>query len=578
MVRLLLIAWLWLLPFGAQAAAIMAQLDRNPVALGDPVVLTFTVDGIVSGEPDFSPLEQDFDIRGRSQSNSFSMVNGVSTITTAWELRLYPRRTGTVPIPPIAFGADQSQALDLQVMDQPPPQANTGGVPDILIELTAEPQQPYVQQQIVITQRMLHITPLQPQASLSHPEVEAGKGNIQQLGKTRNTTLMRNGRNYQVIERRYALTPQQSGTLTLGRTTFDGIVADKNSNAFDPFGLSGKRIRRFSEPLTLQVQGQPPGYTGKQWLPANSLTLNAYWQTPADKLKAGEPVTLTLAIVADGLAAEQLPKLDIQAPAGIKAYTDQPELRNDPGSNGIVGVRQEKWVVVAPYNGEYEFPGLSIDWWNAATGKQETTTLDPVKLVVTGGQVAPATANAPTTAEPAQAAPQTPQPVKNSDTPIVSAGWFAWFSWDWYATALLIIWGVLSVGWLLWYFWKKSQTALNKSAKIASIPPQVCKPDAKTAWQRLEQACQQNQAQAAHDALLQWMEVGLHLRPALLANFREQAPPVLQAEIDALNAVLYGRSSGGWRGAGLWQALQGFTLSTGQAAVKTSELAALYPD
>ncbi|UOG90732.1 MAG: BatD family protein [Candidatus Thiothrix sulfatifontis] len=577
MVRLLLIAWLWLLPFGAQAAAIMAQLDRNPVAVGDPVVLTFTADGIVAGDPDFSPLEQDFEIRGRSQSNSLSVVNGVSSITTTWELRLYPRRTGTVPIPPIAFGADQSQALDLQVMDQPPPQANTGNSSDILIELTAEPQQPYVQQQTVITQRMLHITPLQPQASLSHPEVEAGKGNIQQLGKTRNTTLMRNGRNYQVIERRYALTPQQSGTLTLGRTTFDGIIDDQNNNEFDPFGMRGKRIRRFSEPLTLQVQGQPASYTGKQWLPANSLTLNAHWQTPADKLKAGEPVTLTLAIVADGLAAEQLPKLDIQAPAGIKAYTDQPELRNDPGSNGVVGVRQEKWVVVAPYNGEYAFPGLSIDWWNTTTGKQETTTLDPVKLVVTGGQAAPA-ANTTTATELKQAAPATPPTATTPDTPEVTAGWFAWFSWDWYAAALLIIWGTLSVGWLLWHFWKKAQTTPKKFAKTSYTPASVRPPDAKTVWQRLEQACKQNQPQAAHDALLQWMEVGLHLRPALLANLREQALPALQTEIDALNAVLYGRSSGGWRGASLWQALQGFKLSNGQTAVKTSELAALYPD
>lgn len=578
MVRLLLIAWLWLLPFGAQAAAIMAQLDRNPVAVGDPVVLTFTADGIVSGDPDFSPLEQDFEIRGRSQSNSFSMVNGVSSITTKWELRVYPRRTGTVPIPPIAFGADQSQALDLQVMDQPPPQANTGNSSDILIELTAETQQPYVQQQTVITQRMLHITPLQPQASLSHPEVEAGKGNIQQLGKTRNTTLMRNGRNYQVIERRYALIPQQSGTLTLGRTTFEGIIADKNSNAFDPFGLSGKRIRRFSEPLTLQVQGQPASYTGKQWLPANSITLNAHWQTPADKLKAGEPVTLTLAIVADGLAAEQLPKLDIQAPAGIKAYTDQPELRNDPGSNGIVGVRQEKWVVVAPYNGEYAFPGLSIDWWNTTTNKQETTTLDPVNLLVTGGQAAPVTtANAPPIAAPQLAEP--PLPTNSADVPEVGAdGWFAWFSWDWYATALLIIWGALSVGWLLWHFWNKAHSFPKKSTKTAYALVPVRPSDLKTVWQRLEQACKQNQAQTAHDALLQWTEVGLHLRPALLANLRERASPALQFEIDTLNAVLYGRSSVDWHGAGLWQALQGFKPSPGQAAAKPSELAALYPD
>ncbi len=395
MVRLLLIAWLWFVPLWAQSATIIAQLDRNPVAMGDPVVLTFTTDGMVAGEPDFSPLQQDFEIRGRSQSNSFSMINGVSTVNTTWELNLYPTKSGKLQIPPIQFGADQSQALELQVLDQPPPSA--GGAPDtdIFIELKAEPQQPLVQQQTIITQRLFHVTPLRQQASLSHPAIESGKGNIEQIGNTRNTTIMRNGRNYQVIERRYALIPQQSGALTLGRTTFEGVLAEAGPNTFDPFDMNGKRIRRFSEPLTLQIKGQPASYTGKQWLPANSVTLNAHWQTPADKLKAGEPITLTLAIVADGLAAEQLPKLAVQVPAGIKAYTDQPELRNDAGNDGVIGVRQEKWVVVAPYNGEYEFPGLSVDWWNTATGKQETAQLKPVKMVVTGGQAAPAGATPP---------------------------------------------------------------------------------------------------------------------------------------------------------------------------------------
>lgn len=573
MVRLLLIVCLWFAPLWVQAATIIAQLDRNPVALGDPVVLTFTAEGIVSGEPDFSPLQQDFELKGRSQSNSFSMVNGVSTISTSWELRLYPLKTGTLPIPPIQFGADQSQALDLQVLDQPAPAA-AGGAPDIFIELEAEPKQPWVQQQTIVTQRMFHATPLQQQASLSHPPIDSGKGNIQQIGNTRNTTMMRDGRNYQVIERRYALIPQQSGTLTLGRTTFEGIIAEPGPSTFDPFGLSGKRIRRFSQPLTLQIQGQPASYTGKQWLPASSVTLNAHWQTPADKLKAGEPVTLTLAIVADGLAAEQLPKLEIQVPAGIKAYTDQPELRNDAGNGGVVGVRQEKWVVVAPYNGEYEFPGLSVDWWNTSTGKQETAKVDPVKMVVTGGQATPTGAAA---SPPAQQPQASPEPDKAAVSETKESGWFSWFSWDWYATALLLIWGGLSVGWLLWRWWQKSRTTFRKAVPTATASMAARKPDAKSAWRRLEQACQQNQPQATHDALLQWIEVGLNIRPALIATLRERAAPGLQAEIDALTATLYGRSSGGWKGAGLWAALQGFKSPT-PPRTKGSDLVELYPD
>jgi len=103
----------------------MAQLDRNPVAMGDPVVLTFTTNSMLSSEPDLTPLAQDFEVRGRSQSNSMVMINGVSSLRTTWEITLYPRRTGTLPIPAIQFGTDQSQALDVQVLEQPVPVAGT---------------------------------------------------------------------------------------------------------------------------------------------------------------------------------------------------------------------------------------------------------------------------------------------------------------------------------------------------------------------------------------------------------------------------------------------------------------------
>lgn len=579
MVRFLLIALMWFAPLWVQAATIIAQLDRNPVALGDPVIVRFTATGVTSGEPDFSPLRKDFEIRGRSQSTSFSFVNGVSNANTSWELTLFPLKTGTLSIPPIAFGSDQSQALDLQVLDQP--QAAPGATTDILIELEAEPKQPYVQQQTIVTQRMLHISPLQSQATLSHPPVETGKGDIRQIGNTRNYNMMRDGHNYYVTERRYALVPQQSGELRLGGTVFEGILAEPGPNSFDPFGISGKRIRRFSQPLTLQIQGQPASYTGKQWLPAKSVTLNAHWQTPADKLKAGEPITLTLAIVADGLAAEQLPKLDMQVPAGIKAYTDQPELRNEAGNDGIIGVRQEKWVIVAPYNGEYDLPAINLDWWNTLAGKQETATVDPVKMQVSGGQEAPAgqlppasvqQPVAPDNGKQQQSAAATPEPAAQGS---LRDGLSQWFSWERAAFSLLLVWVLLTLAWLLWRWFRKPVHAPTGQTPTALGSKQPV--DAKSVLRRLQQACKQNQPQAAHDALVEWAGAVHGLHPALISSLREQADPLLKAEIDKLLSSLYGRASGAWQGAALWQAVQAFKPGNGKPQ-SSSGLAELYPD
>jgi hypothetical protein len=574
MVRLILTVFLWLTPLWASAATIVAQFDRNPVALGDQVTLRFTVDGIVSGEPDFSPLQKDFDLRGRSQSTSFSMTNGVGGAQTVWELSLFPRNTGTLKVPPVSFGSDQSQPVELQVLEQP--QGGAAGGADVMVELEAEPKQPYVQQQVIVTQRLFHISDFQGQASLSHPPIEQGKGDIQQLGNTRNTTMMRDGRNYLVAERRYVLHPQQSGELTVGRTAFEGVLEQPGMGSYDPFGVAGQRVRRFSKPLTLQVQGQPASYTGKQWLPAKSITLNAHWQTPAGQLKAGEPVTLTLAIVADGLAAEQLPKLDVAAPAGIKAYTDQPELRNDAGNSGVIGVRQEKWVIVAPYNGDYELPAITLDWWNTATGKQETAQVSATKLVVTGGQAAPAGVTTPP--EPAKAAAPEQSPAKQpAGTTTPTTPKHGLTIWEWLASILLGFWIAVTLLWVVWRGWKKRKLAAAHSLQPSSAKLPTRRTDTQAALKTLEQACKQNQPQAAHDALLEWVDAGLKLRPALFSTLYSQADENLQAKLDELNSALYGRAGDNWRGDGLWQAIRIFKPVTAKIE-KPEGLEALYPE
>lgn len=557
------VAWL-LIPLWAQAATITAQFDRNPVAVGDPVTLVFSVEGVASDDPDFSPLKQHFEVVGQSQSTSAQYTNGVGSTRTEWRLNLIPNSTGALKVPPIAFGSDHSPALELQVQDQPPPSSANGAAPngDIFVELEAQPTQPRVQQQTLIIQRLFHLQDLPDQASLSHPTITSGKGMLQPLGNATRTTMQRNGRNYQVTERRYALFPQQSGELVLGRTQFEGIVLDPNTNPMDFFSGGGQQVRRTSQPLKLTVQAQAAGYTGKAWLPAKSLSLNAHWQTPPDKLRAGEPVTLTLAIVADGLMAEQLPKLEVQAPAGIKAYTSQPEVRNETRAGGVIGVRQENWVIVAPYNGEYELPALSLDWWNITTGKQETVTTPPVKLVVSGGQAAPANAAPPAssieTPQPAASKPATPA-APSSGTP-----------WSWLAAWLLGIWVSITLGWVLW-----------RKFKPTKIQPASGQPLVKTAkgaaLQQLEQACRRGEPQAAQAALLNWMETDLHIVPPLLSSLRAQANVPLQTAIDELNAAIYRRGNSPWDGMALWGAVQRFNARPDSPSRKAG-LSELYPD
>ena len=556
------------------AATITAEFDRNPVALGDPVNLSFTADDTVE-EPNFAVLEKDFEIRGHSQSNSFNMSNNGINTTTTWELNVVPKTTGTLKVPPIAFGKDYSPALELTVTEQPTANAANGQTTqdEVLVEVEVDNKMPVVQQQVLVTQRLLFLRDFQPQATLTQPEITQGKGTLQQLGKDKSGTLMRNGHNYRLLERRFALIPQQSGELTLGRSRFEGLLIEPGYNRFDPFGMDGKPVQRYSQPITLNVATQPKQFAGAQWLPAKNITLNAHWQTPPDKLKAGEPVTLTLAIMAEGLTAEQLPPLKLDAPAGIKAYTDKPELRNQTNANGVVGVRNENWVILAPYNGSYNLPAINLDWWNINTQKAEQAKIDAVTLVVSGGQNAPAQTqqSAPTVNK--SAVPNTSTPSINTQSALAhDAEQEQRFSLAKVAIGLLLVWLLLSGLWIIWLWWRRAKVPMRVSSQASPLPAPTV-----NALDKLEQACQQNDAPAAYKALQQWAEANLYLRPALLPQIRQRVDSTFQMELDQLEAAVYGKPESAWQGQGLWQAVQAYQPAYKMRKPKGS-LQELYPE
>jgi len=559
-------------------AAVSVTPDRNPVGLGEEFELEFVATGASPGSPDFSPLSQDFQVVGTSTSQNFSMVNGSFSQQTVWKVRLFANRTGKLSIPALRFGTDRSPSIDIMVMDQVPggSAGSLIGKDDVIVELVPETATPYVQQQVVVTQRLLHAIPLQRnRASMTHPEIAGGKGAMQQLGGVKQYVTERKGRRYNVIERRYAVFAQASGELVLGKTIFEGVLDQGGPRSFDPFDFSGggRLIRRLSEPLTLTVQPQPATVTGS-WLPARKLTLNAYWDKPLDQLKAGEPVTLTLAIIAEGLLAEQLPALELKVPNGIKSYANQPEFRNDVNDSTMIGIRQEKWVLVPTGGGAFDIPALELPWWNVADGRMELAQLKAEHVRVAGEPLtAPAVApvSPPAGSPEAQTAARVPAPsgLESDSDPgsLPDAGSMGWLLWVGLGTVLVA---------LVSLFWSLRQQRQRSGVQRARTGQRV------GALARLKKACQSNNAAAAQAALQDWMREEPGLLPATMAHLRTRADPALRRALDQLNAALYAGEREPWRGIGLWQALQGFHPEAPGRSPDTASgaggLASLYPE
>lgn len=576
----------------ASAADVDAQVDRNPIALNESVEFTLTARGDVDGQPDFSPLRRDFDIIGNRNSTQVSIQNGHMERLTTWTLSLLPRRKGMLTVPAIVVGADASAAFELEVLDSPPPGSADQ---DLFIEVTVDTDKPYVQQQVLYTVRLYHAVNLSG-GNLSQPDFINGEALLERLGDDTSYRTKRNGRQYQVIERRYALFPQHSGTLRIDPLVFDGQIRQRRRTIWDPFDGNTRTQRVLSPALELEVRPIPEAFTGQQWLPAHSLELAQAWSTTPPQFHAGEPTTQTIAIIAEGLTAAQLPEVRHGQLDNSKQYPDQAELHDKHSPNGIVGVRQQKIALIPQKEGELSLPEIRIPWWNLAEDRMETATLKAQSFAVTPGKGS-TSAPVPQPANPRQTAPNPnhgpmpgpaggpmnhPNPMPYGYPPATAMppypgpgnqpGTGAYppgtqyhqtngngangprilFSdkipphwWPWISLALLLLWLTT----LMTLFWPgKHKAKVKKQAKR----------NANTGTGRIRKACDANDPEATKDALLSWaagkVPIGRNTPTsldALHALVDPNAYPDLARSLNDLNRALYARDKGHWQGAEL---------------------------
>jgi hypothetical protein len=542
--------WLFALVLALAAlpanARVRVELDRSAIVTDESFVVTFTSDADV-GDPDFSPLERDFDILGRSSQNSLQIINGRAETRRSWTLNLIPKRSGTLTLPSIDFGGDRSDPVTIEVGAGSPGRSDEG---DVFIIVEANPQPAYVQAQILVTVR-LYVGVRVGNASLS--ELQASGALVQKLGDDRRRDEQRGGRDYIVFERRYAVFAEQSGTLTLDPVKFEGDVISR--------GVFGRYKRVASEPMDLQILPAPPGVDIASWLPASKVTLREQWQTDPPVFRAGEPVKRTLELSAQGLTAAQLPPIVGAAIDNFRQYTDQPALEDRSADDGVTGVRTETLVMLPREAGHYVLPAIELQWWNTRTQALETVRV-PEREV----DILPAAT--PDAAPPAAAlpAPGAPQPTPRAAAPAPVQPPFLWIG----ASALC------AAGWtatlLLWWASRRRASGhVDRRTAIGSA-------DAGAARRELRAACERDDSTAARRALVAWARArwggtGSHAFNAL----RSAAGPALAREIERLERALYGAQATTWSGRALWDAFVAEVPAKDTGRATPEPLAPLHP-
>lgn len=363
-------------------AAVSASVDRHEIALGESVNLTIVSDQATRSNPDFDMLSAVFDVGETGRSMSTKIINGAVSSETRWTVTLVPKSLGSHIIPPISVGNEQTQAIKITV-NKPDPNASARG--DLFIEWSTNKDNAYVQEEIILTVKLFYAVGLN-NASLSDPGAPGLL--VYPINKAIQYTTSRNGTDYQVLERKYALFAEQSGQLDIPPIVFQGEVMDgQNRNRW---GLirQGRPVRVSSSMLSLTIKQIPAAFVHKTWLPATTFNIEQSW--PQNQVyRVGEPITRQIDITAQGLAETQLPDIAVPDIDGARIYQEKSDTITRNNGNHLVSSKTITQAVIPTQAGPLQIPGMDIEWFNTETGEAQTTRLPAITLDVkpaAGGQ------------------------------------------------------------------------------------------------------------------------------------------------------------------------------------------------
>ena len=535
---------------GSQALAdVTASLDRDQAAIGDTLQLTISADGDENiNNIDLRPLLKDFEILRRSTSSSTRIINGQTTRTREVTLDIKARREGTLRIPPLQIGNSRSNMLLVAIG---PAVSLDPGAQSVLFEAEIDRSQVYVQGQVLLTLRIQQAINLDAR---SVTELKLDNAFVKQLEQK---SFQRNidGRPWLVHEIRYAIFPEQSGTLEIPAQTFSARESRPRRSLFD-VGSNGKQLQLNSDALTINVLPRPDDYPTGDWLPAQRLTIEETWSTPPEQLKAGESATRTIRISGEGLQGAQLPPILFPSTEGLKYYPDQPIISDNEVGTGLLGSRQDSAALVPTRAGDWEIPEVRIPWWDTSAETVRYAVLPARQITV---------ATAPSSAPEPSPVDQPTNTAESAEVTHSGAGNLIW----------QIIAGICAAGWLL--------TALllrrPRSGGREEAHENKDHPGESQAFKQLLAACASGSANHARSAFINWSAQAIPERAVISIDDVRAAidDAELHSALAELDAALYRDGDSNWQGESLAAIAKRLRKQLGQQGRKPAEPLNLYP-
>ncbi|WP_166265258.1 BatD family protein [Marinobacter caseinilyticus] len=513
----------------------------------------FNLGNLELPSPDIDKLEQDFEILSRHQKYNVRTVNGETRAEITWTYQLAPRRSGPLAVPALTFNDARSKPMTINVRPGDAP-AVDGQPRAAFIELAADKDSVYIQEQLVLTVKLFFTGNL-IRGDLSEPTHPDAV--IESLGKQREYNRFRDSQRYRVVERRYAIYPQQTGELSLPPIRFDGQARDSK----------GKLVflRDSAQLFEIPVKSPPAAFSGDVWLPASQLALTERGMSGVSEVAVGQSLTRTVTVTAAGLPAATLPPLELATPDSLRSYPEKPEAATKIDGDTLVGELTQTTALVGIQPGTVTLPAVRVPWWDTATDQERVAVIPERTLAITA---ALGTHTSPQRAEPApvENSGQLPAPDRDStEVTSTSAGFWPWLA------------GALALGWLLTLaLWLRRK----KRSSTSGSPGEQVNTAEKELFDALCVAARRGQSDTL-DLLPRWASRCYPGQSFASTSdvVRWAGSPALKTETDHLQSRLFGANAGNaqpWDGSALIAQLRALR-AHGATGTTTDPLPPLYP-
>ncbi|MDG9667690.1 BatD family protein [Hahella sp. CR1] len=386
--RILCLLMLCVLSLGAWAEdSLNVSVDRQEVRQNESLQLTITskleVDSALDffnlntlsvPQPDVGELDKDFEVMDRQQSYRVQIENNKNNSIITWVYTLLPKRSGDLEIPAVKYKDNESQPIAIKVVETSQ-QAVAKEEKPVFLEAEVDNKSVYVQQQLIYTIRLFYSDDML-RGELTHPDHPDIL--VKQLGKQKEYTRYVGSRRFSVVERQYVIFPQKAGKIAIPEQIFTGTLAQRRI---------GRRFysEEKSPAVEIDVKAPPASFSGKQWVPAQSLSIRDVWSDPAREIKVGDSLTRTISVQALGIEGVQIPPLDSVSADGVKVYPEPESIDTEEHAAGVTGQRKETQALVAIKPGTYTLPAVSIPWWDVTNDVERVATLPERTITVLPG-------------------------------------------------------------------------------------------------------------------------------------------------------------------------------------------------